>query len=110
MFEKLKKRWGLTSNLQVVVILIVFSLAGSSLVWICEPVWHAIGITSESPLWVKILAIVFITIPLYQVMLMLWGTVFGQWRFFWEFEKKSFGRMFRKRTPKPAQAVATETS
>jgi len=110
LFKWCKQRWGLTSNLQVIVILIVFSLAGSSLVWIREPVWHALGITSESPLWVKILAIVFITIPLYQVMLLAWGTVFGQWKFFWEFEKKSMGRLFRKRSPKPAEAVATETS
>ena len=32
-------------------------------------------------------------LPIYNVVLLLYGALFGQFRFFWEFEKRFFGRL-----------------
>ena len=36
--EKLKVRWGITSNIQIVLIFIVFAINGSFAAWVAEPV------------------------------------------------------------------------
>jgi ferrochelatase len=36
-------------------------------------------------------------IPTYYVLLLIIGTIFGQYRFFLAFEKKSLGRIFFRR-------------
>lgn len=33
-------------------------------------------------------------LPVYQVVLLMYGALFGQFRFFWEFEKRMVRRMF----------------
>ncbi|MFT5473597.1 MAG: hypothetical protein ACI9OU_001467 [Candidatus Promineifilaceae bacterium] len=105
MLEWFKKRWGLKSAFQVVIVLIVFSVTGSTLLYVRQPVYDILGITETSPRWLKIV----LCIPLYQIMLLFWGAIFGQARFFWEFEKKSFRRMIGKRGPaKPNVAAASE--
>ncbi len=97
MFEWFRKRWGLQSILQVIVVLWVFSITGMSFLWLRKPIYDVLNITAESPFWIKASALIVIGIPLYQVLLLLWGALFGQARFFWEFEKKTFRRMFRSR-------------
>lgn len=93
MFEKLKKRWQVKSNLQLVIILVVFAITGSSTVFIRKPIFTWLGITSETPLWITIPLYLIIIIPSYQILLLVYGTLFGQFRFFWEFEKKMLRRM-----------------
>ncbi|MBT8317769.1 MAG: diacylglyceryl transferase [Lutibacter sp.] len=97
--EKLKQRWGLTSNFQVLLILIVFSVNGSFAAWIAKPLTESIGLDYETTnpwiFWpVRILLIFFI----YQLTLPLVGFVFGQFKFFWNFfTKKMLMRMgFKK--------------
>ncbi|MDO5607171.1 MAG: diacylglyceryl transferase [Capnocytophaga sp.] len=92
MFEKLKKRWNITSNTQLTVILIVFAITGSLSAKLAKPVCDYFGIMPDSfhPVlyWTIRLLII---LPVYQVLLILIGTLFGQFRFFWEFEKKMLG-------------------
>lgn len=104
MIEWFKKRWGLKNALQVVIVLVVFSITGFTLLYVRRPVCEILGITSESPLWLKII----IAVPIYQVMLLLWGAIFGQARFFWEFEKKSFRRMIGKGRKAKLSALPVE--
>lgn len=86
--EKLKKRWGITSNIQLTIIFIVFAITGTASAWLSKPFCFWLGITKES------LGILFIPLrlllifPIYQVLLVLIGLVFGQFKFFWTFEKK----------------------
>ena len=84
MIERLKQRWGVSSTWHVIAILVVFSLAGSSILYVKQPIYHALGIPADASLWIRIPLIVLF----YQVLLLIWGTVFGQFRFFWEKEKK----------------------
>jgi ferrochelatase len=97
MFEKLKQRWGINSNFQIIIILIVFSVTGSAAVWVKKLVFQWIGIDSDTSLWIKIPMYVLTILPSYQLLLLVIGTLFGQFNFFYNFQKKSIGRFFRKK-------------
>ena len=92
--EKLKHRWGLTSNFQVLLIIIVFSINGSFATWVAKPATELIGLNQETTnpwiFWpIRILLVFFI----YQITLPLVGFCFGQFNFFWNFTKKMLSRM-----------------
>ena len=97
-FSRFKEKWQITSNFQVVIICIVFSITGSLAVWVAKPMLGALHIQPDTlnP-WLYWPLRIFIILPCYQVLLIIVGTVFGQFRFFWAFEKKTVGRMFRRR-------------
>lgn len=97
--KKLKQRWGLDSNFQVFIILVVFALTGSSSVKLAQPILDFFGFTRNIfpedwhygfLYWTIRILIIF---PLYQLLLIAFGWIFGQFRFFWAFEKKMLERM-----------------
>jgi hypothetical protein len=91
--EKLKKRWGVTSNYQLIIIFIVFAITGSTSAWISKPLCTWLGITEEDfGLWFTPLRLLLI-FPIYQVLLVVIGFIFGQFNFFWAFEKKMLRKM-----------------
>lgn len=95
--EKLKEKWGITSNFQIVLILIVFAINGSFAAWVAKPLTELIGISAENTNpWIYYPARILLVFPIYQITLPLVGLVFGQFKFFWEFEKKMFGRFSGK--------------
>ncbi len=92
--EKLKTRWGVKNGWQVLVILIVFALTGFSSLYVKQPIYALFNIDANTLSgWQKFLSVIFITLPIYQVLLLFYGTVLGQFRFFWEFEKRMFSRI-----------------
>jgi len=93
--EKLKTRWQVTSVFQVIIILLVFALTGFSLLFIKQPLYDLVGIGQETPGWIKTVFFIVALLPVYNAMLLFYGFVFGQFRFFWNFEKRMFGRIFR---------------
>jgi hypothetical protein len=92
-FEKLKQRWGISSNLQAALIFIVFGITGSMSVKVSAPVLEFLGVTKTNLEWYFFwpLRILIIT-PIYQVLLIIFGTLFGQFSFFWKMEKKMLSR------------------
>ena len=98
MFEKLKKRWNIESNLQLVLILIVFSITGSASAWVSKPFVEWFGLSQDDmPNWLFTILLLILIFPIYNVLLLLIGTIFGQFRFFWAFEKKMFSRFGGKK-------------
>jgi membrane protease YdiL (CAAX protease family) len=101
--DKLKERWGITNTFQVIIILVVFACTGFSVLFAEEIIFRLIGIGEEKSWWLAILLFLLITLPLYNLLLLIYGFIFGQFRFFWNFEKRFFGRMtkpFRKKITK----------
>jgi hypothetical protein len=91
--NRLKEKWQISSNLQLAIIFIVFAITGSTASKIAAPVVHFFGIYSETnPILYWPLRIILI-FPLYQVLLVLFGWIFGQFKFFWSFEKKMLKRL-----------------
>lgn len=97
MLEGLKRRWNINSNLQLVVILVMFAITGSATVYVKKMIFGWIGIDAETELWFKIPLYIAIIFPIYQIMLLIVGTLLGQFRFAWEFEKKMFSRFISKK-------------
>ena len=96
MFEKLKTRWGLQTNGQAVAVFLVFSLAGSMILPVRKFVFHLLDFDGATPFWLKTLVWLIVVFPTYQLFLLVFGAVFGEFRFFWEKEKK-MGRWFKRR-------------
>ena len=88
--EKLKKRWGLKHGFQVIIILIVFALTGFTVLELRKVIFTLLGIDETSNGWYKTIIYLIAVLPLYQLLLLFYGFIFGQFRFFWEKEKKLF--------------------
>ncbi|AVR46442.1 diacylglyceryl transferase [Christiangramia fulva] len=92
--KKLKKRWGVKSNWQLFVIFLVFAITGSSAAKLASPLTNLIGINPQDHHWLIYWPIrILIILPIYQVLLLFFGWIFGQFSFFWNFEKKMLARM-----------------
>ncbi len=91
--KKLKERWNVSSNWQLTLIFIVFALTGSASAWLSKPLCEELGI-SKALLshWYTPVRLLLI-FPIYQVLLVTIGTLFGQFTFFWNFEKKMLRKM-----------------
>ena len=97
--KKLKEKWNIESNFQLVIIFIVFSITGALAVTIAEPILNIIGLDSNNTsLWIYIPLRIIIIFPLYQILIIAIGTIFGQFSFFWNFEKKMLSRFRFKKT------------
>jgi len=88
--ERLKDRWGIYSTFQVILILIVFACTGFSTLYVEELIARLFDFPEERNWWMRILIFIFITLPLYNVILLIYGFIVGQFKFFWNFEKRFF--------------------
>ena len=93
MKSKLIKIFKVKDFKQLIIIFIVFGITGSLSVVLGKYV--LINIFGESFLnndyyWLLRLILIF---PIYQVLLIIVGALFGQFRYFWEIEKKILIRM-----------------
>ncbi len=86
--EKLKQRWGVESNFQLTIIFIVFAITGSASAMVSKPVCLWLGITKADFGFLFTPIRLILIFPLYQVLLLIIGFLFGQFAFFWKFEKK----------------------
>jgi manganese efflux pump family protein len=84
-----KKRWNIKSNWQVFVIILVFAITGSSSAYLSKPILAFFGIVkNEISGWTYYPLYIILIFPIYQVLLVFFGFIFGQHEFFWAFEKK----------------------
>lgn len=100
--EKLQERWNAKNGFQVFLILLVFACTGFTVVLIKRPLFHYWFGQNEIPVAASVIYYVLI-LPIYNLFLLLYGFVFGQFQFFWNFEKKFFLRilsLFGKRPTK----------
>ena len=88
-------RWKLGSAFQVVVVLVVFACTGFTVLFIKKPILHFLAGEEEDTITASVIYYLLI-LPLYNVILLAYGFLFGQFNFFWEFEKRFFNRIFRR--------------
>lgn len=93
--EKLKKRWKLESAWQVVVVLLVFACTGFTIFFIKKPLLTWLAGEQGNTTLASVLYYIFI-LPLYNIVLLVYGFVFGQFTFFWNFEKRFMERFFSR--------------
>lgn len=92
MLQKLKNRWQIESNFQLILILITFSATGSLTLLVRRPIFEYLDIDATTSLWIKVPLSLLIITPSYQVLLIIVGSLLGQFKFFWAFEKKMLSR------------------
>ncbi len=97
-FKKLKHKWVLKHRWEMIRVFIVFAITGSTSAYIGKPIFNLLGITKESlnPFFYWVFFII-IGLVFYQILLVSFGWLFGQFNFFWEFEKKMLKRLGFKR-------------
>jgi uncharacterized membrane-anchored protein len=95
--NRLQTKWNLKSLTQVILILIVFALTGFTILFIKKPIFDFLGVSMERGGFWKTVLYLLLVLPLYQIILLMWGFVFGQFSFFWEKEKQFFRRIIGKK-------------
>ena len=93
MLKKLIKLFKLKNYFQLVIIFIVFGITGSLSVILGKIL--LIELISEDFVnndYYLVIRLIII-FPLYQVLLIIIGSIFGQFKYFWEIEKKILSRM-----------------
>jgi hypothetical protein len=93
--QKLQTRWKVESLWQVILILIVFACTGTTVVWIAKPILNWFFEPEPVPVWGRIVYYILI-LPIYNVFLLGYGFIFGQFKFFYAFEKRFLNRIFSK--------------
>lgn len=97
-FKKLRAKWKVTYRWELISIFLVFALTGSSSVIIGKPIIKLMGITKDNlPSFAYWFLYIFIGFIFYQILLVVNGWIFGQFKFFWQFEKKMLRRLGLKR-------------
>jgi small-conductance mechanosensitive channel len=93
LFKKLESKWELNYKWEMIRVFIVFAVTGSSSVLIGRPFMVFLGITKENlnPIFYWVLFTI-IGLIFYQILLVFYGWLFGQFQFFWSFEKKMLRR------------------
>ena len=92
--NKLKTRWGITSNFQLLIIFIVFAINGSLSAKISSFFLDEIGITKyNTNIILYYIILLVLVLPLYPFMLMFFGWLFGQSNFFTPFAKRMIRSM-----------------
>jgi hypothetical protein len=90
MFEKLQKRWQVNGK-QLFLILCVFAITGTTTAYISRQITTWLEIEKYSGMFwlLKIIVLIFG----YQIIILLVSIPFGQFSFFWNYEKKILRRM-----------------
>jgi hypothetical protein len=94
LFKKLEKKWELAYRWEMIRVFIVFAITGSSSAIVGRPFLKIVGITNDNlqPVlyWILYILISFI---FYQFLLITIAWLFGQFKFFWNFEKKMIRKL-----------------
>ena len=92
--QRLQTKWKLESLFQVVMVLVVFACTGFTILFIKNPILNFFGIERGGGQgFVNTVLYLLLVLPLYQIFLLIYGAIFGQFKFFWEKEKQIFRRI-----------------
>ena len=90
--KKLRDFFKVDSNIRLLIVFIVFSAAGSLSLVVADNIFSYLleFEDHDSLYWFFRIIILF---PIYQVLLIVTGTIFGEFRYFWEIEKRILKRL-----------------
>jgi len=89
LIQNLIKKFNAKSKVHLLVIFFVFGLSGSFSLWISSPIMLALdlkNILNNYALYIFFR--ILIIIPIYQLILIVIASIFGEFQYFWKFEKK----------------------
>lgn len=94
MIEKLVNKFKANSIRHLFIIFIIFAISGSGSLFISSPILIVLGLDkliTFYPLYIFVRII--LIIPIYQFILIIIASLFGEFDYFWKFEKKFLQRL-----------------
>jgi hypothetical protein len=92
MFSSLLKKWNVSKK-DLVLILCVFAITGFSTAYVSKAITSWVGFTDATHWSARLALRLFVLIFGYQAILLFVAFLFGQFTFFWRFEKKMLQRL-----------------
>ncbi|REA60200.1 hypothetical protein DSL64_15775 [Dyadobacter luteus] len=86
--HKMQRKWGLETTREVLLTLAVFTLSGSTVVWLRKGLFKLLEYDVTTPFWLKAVVYILFIFPTYHTLLLCYGFLLGQFSFFWQKEKK----------------------
>ena len=97
MLIKLIKYFNAKSLNHLILVFIIFGISGSLTLILSEPIINFIKMTKiTEDLFFLLLLRIFIIFPMYQLVLILIATIFGEFKYFLTFEKSMYEKLFKK--------------
>ncbi len=93
MIRKLIQIFKVKNSTQLIIVFTVFGITGSMSVLVGEyilSVFFGTNLNNNFFYWVLRLILIF---PLYQFLLIIFGTIFGEFNYFWRFTKKILSKL-----------------
>ena len=90
MFKKLRQHWGV-GPIDLFLILTTFALTGTTTAWITRVITSWVPASPWSPSWITLKLIILVFG--YQILILIFGFLLGQFSFFWNYEKKILTRL-----------------
>jgi hypothetical protein len=93
-FKYLKQKWRIESSFQFWLIFSIFTISGTSTIFVKELIFPLFGLDELTPFWIKFLVYIITITPAYFTILFIYGTLLGQYGFFSRFIKDFLYRIF----------------
>ena len=90
--RKMRNFFKVDSNVRLLVVFAVFSIAGSLSIVVANIIFNNLLKLEDHDFMYWCLRIIII-VPIYQVLLVATGTICGEFRYFWEIEKRILRRL-----------------
>ena len=92
--KKIIDKFNARSFKHLIIIFLVFALSGSASLLMSSLILNAINLKELIVFYPFYLLVrIILLIPIYQLVLIIIATLFGEFRYFWNFEKKFFKRL-----------------
>tara|TARA_B100000768_G_scaffold172946_1_gene181682 strand:- start:530 stop:826 length:297 start_codon:yes stop_codon:yes gene_type:complete len=92
--NKIRNLFKVETNFQLLKVNVVFAVTGTMSVYFAGIVINFLGldpyIIGDFFYWVLRIMLL---VPVYQVLLIIIGSIFGEFKYFWRIEKKMLGRL-----------------
>ena len=92
--EKIRSFFKVESNYQLFVVNLVFAITGTSSLFVADYILDMLLITQENYdnffYWITRIILI---LPVYQILLIIFGILFGEFSYFWKMEKKTINKI-----------------
>ena len=92
--EKIRSFFKVESNYQLFVVNLVFAITGTSSLFVADYILDILLITQENYdnffYWITRIILI---LPIYQILLIIFGILFGEFSYFWKMEKKTINKI-----------------
>jgi hypothetical protein len=87
MFKRLQRKWGVTTR-QFWIIFLAFGLTGTTAAYLTRYLTHWLGMDASTHWGWKLSLRLGMLLIGYQVLLLFYGALLGEFAFFWKYERR----------------------